>query len=191
MNTIKETVPVNDVELNINFYEYDEKDVAVLNRALRHFKNLNKALQELGCRRVVLSELSEVIHCMNTGSVKFKSATNAKGQNLSFDTYSLKKKQTEQIKSTIIKEDCTSFGPKSEEDVIYFYDFYNEGDVDGTHDTYMLNEQDIKALHKVVLNQTKGETFQDQADQGRRPRLSVKKFCADNKIRRKYVARKL
>jgi hypothetical protein len=76
----------------------------------------------------------------------------------------------QQIKASIVDEDLTSFGPKSKFDELYFLDFSR---LDGSVDIYQLDFEEIK---KIVVNRKKGETFEMQQQQGRRPRLSLKKL---------------
>jgi len=74
----------------------------------------------------------------------------------------------QQIKASIVSEDLTSFGPKSKFDELYFLDFSR---LDGSVDIYKLDFEKIK---KTIVNRGKGETFEMQQMQGRRPRLSLK-----------------
>jgi hypothetical protein len=75
--------------------------------------------------------------------------------------------------------DLTSFGPTSRWDKLYFLDFYNNGNLDGSFDCY---EIDTALIYNTVVNQGKNETFVDQQRQGRRPRLSLKKIIRENNI---------
>ena len=84
-----------------------------------------------------------------------------------------------QIKSASIKTDCTSFGPTSTWDLLYFVDFIPNDTIDGKVYIYKIEDDDI---YNAVLNSKKNETFKDQQKQGRRPRLSIQ-----NIIRRKNL----
>ena len=73
-------------------------------------------------------------------------------------------------KSCSIDNDCTSFGPTSTWDELYFADFAPNGYVDGNVWFYKIDCD----IYSIVLNAKKGETFKDQQLQGRRPRFSIK-----------------
>ena len=76
------------------------------------------------------------------------------------------------MKSASIVNDCTSFGPTSTWDLLYFADFVPNGKIDGEIWFYKIDSDDV---YSVVLNTKKNETFADQQRQGRRPRFSIKK----------------
>ena len=80
----------------------------------------------------------------------------------------------QQIKASIKKKDLTSFGPKTIFYELYFLYFSR---LDGSVDIYQI---DYEQLKKVILNKEKNETFEDQQNQGRRPRLSLKKAIKEN-----------
>lgn len=77
-----------------------------------------------------------------------------------------------QVKSASIQNDCTSFGPTSTWDLLYFADFVPNGIIDGEIWFYKIDSDDV---YNLVLNNKKCETFADQQKQGRRPRFSIKK----------------
>lgn len=58
-------------------------------------------------------------------------------------------------------------------------DFAVNGKIDGIIDVYRLDF----ALDDVVLNAKKNETFKMQQEQGRRPRLSLKKLIKEKDIK--------
>ena len=64
--------------------------------------------------------------------------------------------------------DLTSFGPRSVWDILYFVDFYREGNFDGTFDIYEIQNELIYST-KVNAKQT----MRDQQKEGRRPRFSI------------------
>lgn len=115
--------------------------------------------------------ISEALYCY-----LFK-AVRTNGTAHSYDAVDLNDGAGIQIKSASIKNDCTSFGPTSTWDRLYFMDFAPEGEVTGHIDIYEIND-DFKDL---VLNYRKGETFADQQRQGRRPRFSIKKEIIEKK----------
>lgn len=121
--------------------------------------------------------LSEVAFCLWSGSSRFISAQ--KLSNKSFDTFNAKTGKAEQIKACSVREDLTSFGPKSKWDDLYFLDFYNDGKVDGRFDIYKIPNN---LIYKNKVN--KNQTLRQQQAEKRRPRFSIKKdIIAKNKIK--------
>jgi len=115
-------------------------------------------------RKINLPEfISEGCWCILTGSVRIIKPSSA-------DTYNLETQRAEQIKASIIENDLTSFGPNSKWDDLYFLDFSR---LNGTFDVYKIPSNLLKS---EILNRKKGETFEYQQRQGRRPRLSLKEF---------------
>ena len=55
--------------------------------------------------------------------------------------------------------------------VLYFLDFYRDGDLDGSFDIY---EIDKELIYNTIVHKGNSETFRDQQAQKRRPRLSLK-----------------
>lgn len=82
------------------------------------------------------------------------------------------------------KYDCTSFGPKSIWDKLLFVVLAGskyDGKIrkDGDYEIYEISN-DYNNFLKTKINNS--ETFEDQAKQGRRPRLSIfKTFVIDEK----------
>ena len=109
---------------------------------------------------------SEALFCI------FFNAVRTNGEAHSYDCVSLSNGAGIQIKSGSIAEDCSSFGPTSTWDELYYVDFAPNGYVDGKVDFYKINID----FSKLVLNAGKGETFRDQQLQGRRPRFSIKRM---------------
>ena len=125
-------------------------------------------------RKINLPEfISEGCWCLLSGSVRVLEPSSA-------DTYNPKTKRAEQIKASIVEEDLTSFGPRSKWDDLYFLDFSR---LDGSFDVYKIPTDLLK---QEILNKKKGETFENQQAQGRRPRLCLKKFIAKYNIKPMY-----
>jgi len=152
------------VKAEIQIFEKDDaKNLKELWDLWLSFSKKLKKYSKGKARKINFPEfISEGCWCILTGSVRIIRPSSA-------DTYNLKTKRAEQIKASIIKNDLTSFGPKSRWDDLYFLDFSR---LDGTFDVY---EIPTNLLKNEVLN-TKGETFEEQQKQGRRPRLSLKNF---------------
>ena len=190
---------VNKRSVNVMFGKYNQSDWELIRKDIELTKKSNKIKQRLGLRRVVSSELSEAIYCYITASLKYRSCSNSKGESMSFDAYNIKNKQTVQVKSTIIKNDCTSFGTSIKEDVIAFLDL--EKIFDEKINTQKLSnkelvklisltyieKKDIKRLLGTVINKGKNETVADQQSQGRRPRLSIKQFIKQRGLKSENI----
>lgn len=153
--------------------EFEKSDIARLKELWDLWYSFSQKLKEYSggkARKINLPEfISEGCWCILTGSVRVLHPSSA-------DTYNLKTQKAEQIKASIIENDLTSFGPKSRWDDLYFLDFSY---LDGTFDVYKIPTDLLK---REILNKRKRETFEDQQKQGRRPRLSLKKFVQDHQI---------
>lgn len=179
-------ISIGEYSGNINVIELSEGDRAVLKEIYEKWVAVNELLRSIGGRALNVPEgLSESIFCLEMKRQGFGSPVRAVSRGrgwpsgsrvqISFDTIDAETFERQQIKSTSIKNDLTSFGPRSVEDVIYFLDFYKNGSWDGTFDVYKIDENIIKnVIHPLVLNRSQGETFEDQQKQGRRPRFSIR-----------------
>lgn len=148
---------------------FDSNDDILLNQLYKDWRALSTILQSIGGRGVNLPEvLSEAIFCRITNAVRINKSI--PGANSSFDCYNLNSKKRIQVKACSVLPDLTSFGPNSVWDEIYFMDFYNEGNWDGSIDVYLIPNELIYN-HKVNASQT----MKDQQKQGRRPRFSIYK----------------
>ncbi len=144
---------------------FGRADYKTLRRVFRSWVRFNKKLKTLGGRNQNVPDvLSEALSCV------FFKAARTNGQAHSYDCVSLIDHAGIQIKSCSLNKDCTSFGPSADWDELWFVDFAPNGQVDGNVWFYKI-DSDIRSL---VLNESKGETFEDQQGQGRRPRFSIK-----------------
>ncbi len=149
--------------------EFDETDRVKWHLLFEKWATLNRELKEYGARGLTFPEgLSEVAFCLLTRSVK--KLKTPQGVTASFDTYNLTTMKAQQIKASSVEYDLTSFGPKSKWDELYFLDFYNGGNHDGTFNLYLISN-DLIYRHKVNRNQT----LKMQQKPGKRPRFSLKK----------------
>lgn len=177
VKTYKTTVFGSECELEL--MDFDKKDGKKWKTLFDMWKKLKLGMRDYHSREPNLPEgLSEVAFCIFSGSKRFISLKGNKAS-ASFDTYNLKNKRAEQIKACSVAEDLTSFGPKSKWDDLYFLDFYNGGKLDGKFDIYKIPSE---IIYSVKVN--KNETFKQQQEQKRRPRLSIKKsLIEENKIK--------
>jgi hypothetical protein len=145
--------------------KFDLEDYRKLQQIFSDWQNINKQLKYLGGRNLNVPDVfSEALFCI------FFNAIRTNGTAHSYDCVSLDTSAGIQVKSCSIDNDCTSFGPTSTWDELYFADFAPNGVVDGNVWFYKIDCD----IYSIVLNAKKGETFRDQQAQGRRPRFSIK-----------------
>ncbi len=144
---------------------FDFEDFKKLQDIFKDWLKINKKLKELGGRNLNVPDVfSEALFCLAFNAIR----TN--GTAYSYDCVIRNTGEGVQVKSASIPNDCTSFGPTSTWDLLYFADFAPNGKVDGCVKFYKIEDQDVYSL---VLNSKKHETFKDQQLQGRRPRFSI------------------
>ncbi len=178
MKIKEEKIKLPEGTFLVQTISFDKNDKKKFKQIFSSWIRLSKLSKQLEANRGInLPEaLSEGLFCMETGAVKVKG--NVGGANSSFDCYNLKTKKRIQVKGASSRGP-TSFGPKSEWDELYFIDFYNDGDVDGTYKIYFIENN---LLDNCMVNKT--ETFKDQQEQGRRPRFVLyEKFIEPKKIK--------
>ena len=146
--------------------KFDQNDYLKLKEIFSDWQNINSKLKPLGGRNLNVPDVfSEALFCI------FFNAVRTNGEAHSYDCVSLVDGSGIQIKSASIEEDCSSFGPTSTWDELYYVDFAPNGIVDGKVDFYKIEIN----FDELILNAKKGETFRDQQLQGRRPRFSIKR----------------
>jgi hypothetical protein len=153
------------IEALVTSLDY-EKDKKLIGKLYFQWKNLNEAIKKISTRGINLPEaISENAFCLFfTDCLR---VNKLKGGKCSFDVINIKTGSRIQIKASSVEEDLTSFGPHSEFDEIYFLDFSNGN---GSFLVYKIETQWIYG-HNINKNQT----FEEQQQQGRRPRFSIKK----------------
>ncbi len=178
MKTIQHRQKIWGHDCSMNLMQFDKKDAKEWKRIFGTWKTLKNDLKAYKCREPNLPEgLSEVAFCLYSKSTRLISL-NGKASS-SFDTFNIKKKRAEQIKATSVGKDLTSFGPNSKWDDLYFLDFYNGGQLDGTFNVYKVP---TKLIHEVEVK--KSMTFLERQKEGKRPRFSIiKNFIQTGKIK--------
>lgn len=147
---------------------FEKEDFVQIKKIYREWIELNSAITALDARALNVPDIvSEGIFCYFFNVYRVNSKSNSK----SYDAYDLIKKHGIQIKSASISNDCTSFGPNSTWDELYFMKFYPKS-ADGLVEIFDLSGIDFKG---IILNKKKNETFKQQQEQGRRPRFSIQK----------------
>ena len=150
--------------------KFNQDDYIKLKEIFNQWLDINKKVTALGGRGLNVPDVfSEALYCIFFNAVRTNKTAH------SYDCVNIDNGAGVQIKSASIQSDCTSFGPRSTWDELYFMDFATNGIIDGIIDIYRLDF----ALENVILNAKKNETFRMQQEQGRRPRLSLKKILKE------------
>jgi len=149
--------------MSIELKLINKKKVLEVLEAYFLWKKSSKKVKELNGRGINLPEaISERLVCYFNDF----SLTPDEG---SYDAIN-SKGETIQIKATsAFDNELTSFGPRSKFDFLHFARF------DTNKDEVWLYDIPKKELDSVVVNKKKNETFLNQQEQGRRPRLSIVK----------------
>lgn len=143
---------------------FEKEDLITLKNVFLGWLKINKETKSLNGRGINLPDVfTESLFCLLFDCIR----TNDTAK--SYDCVRISDGAGIQIKSTTILEDCTSFGPKSTWDELYFMDFAPNGRVDGKIDIYKID----RCLDNIKVNRT--QTFKEQQKEGRRPRFSIKK----------------
>jgi hypothetical protein len=175
--------------------KYDvDRDTPYFEKNFRLWSEYRESCLDVDGRAPNLSDgFTEGMFCLATGSVRYQNLTSEKKKELGFfrcaqklsnssiDTYNPERGEGEQQKSTIMDYDCSSFGPNSKQDVIYFMHFYRGGNaLDGSFDLYRI-ENDV--LQSTIIKED-GTTFADKKTTGQRPHFClIKKVIEPNNIK--------
>ncbi|NCC15733.1 MAG: Bsp6I family restriction endonuclease [Clostridia bacterium] len=147
--------------------EFDTNDFLKLKEIFKKWLNINADLKSLKGRGLNVPDVfSEALFCIAFDAVRTNNDPGAR----SYDCVIKATGEGVQVKSASISTDCTSFGPTSTWDLLYYADFAPNGYVDGNVWFYKIDSDDVYGL---ILNNKKNETFADQQAQGRRPRFSI------------------
>lgn len=166
-------IEVPEGRFTVEIIQFQNSDKKILQSIYDNWLMISKSLLKLDARSMILPEgLSESAICLERSWYRLGKIKKSSSFKSSFDCYDPLTKKRIQIKATSVDEDLTSFGPKSVWDELYFLDFYRNGKWDGSYDCYLI---DTTKLYSIILNKKKNETFKDQQNQNRRPRLSIKK----------------
>ena len=97
----------------------------------------------------------------------------------SFDCYDPNENERVQVKAASSNNELSSFGPNSVFDELYFLDFFNQGQYNGTFEIYKLGYNST-TIRQIQISSR--ETFGDVADGGKRPRFSIRKLINENNL---------
>ena len=157
----------------LEYLQFSKDDRKRWKEVFDHWKTLKMAMRDYGAREPNFPEgLSEVAFCLWSGSVR---KVKCSGSHSSFDTFNLKSNRMEQVKACSVQRDLTSFGPNSVWDDLYFLDFWNSGNVDGSFDVFKIPNE---LIYNYKVNRT--ETMRQQQALGRRPRFSMKELIKES-----------
>ena len=161
------TIRIQGIPCSVRLLLIEESDRPHIRRLYNAWKELFYGMRDFRSRGINFPEgISESAFCLEYGSAR---VLKVQGSSASFDTIDLKTMARQQIKATSVRDDLTSFGPRSIWDELYWLDFYREGEYDGSFDVYRIPSD---LILNFQINRT--ETFGDQQRQGRRPRLHVR-----------------
>ena len=157
--------------ITLNLLYFEEKDKEILKTSFNKWKDLSDTLKKKlhATRTVNLPEaLSEAIVCLD---LKLGKLIGHEGANFStsFDCFDEKTEKRVQIKGSS-SEGPSQFGPRSEQDIYYFIDFFCEKKIDGKYKIYEITNSQID---NTMVN--KKETVQQKARiSGQRPRFDIR-----------------
>ena len=148
--------------------QYSHEDIPSLKESFNRWRAFKEDANRNHGRSPNFPEyISEACLCLVTGFVRFKSSKKLKSS--SFDCFDLVNERAIQSKACSVVQDLTSFGPKTQWDDLYFLDFYNGGNVDGTFNVYKVPNE---LIYDCAVKS--GRTLKQAQGEGKRPRLSLK-----------------
>ena len=166
----KEKILIEGKYYEAELQYFEENDRKWLRDLYSHWSTLRTELKNAQARGPNFPEgISEVAFAIVFNAPRVLSV---KGTSGSFDNYDIKNHKRIQVKATSVKTDLSTFGPKSEWDVLYFLDFYRDGKFDGKFDAYIIPN---KLVPIQIVKKETNQTFRDYQKLGLRPRFSVER----------------
>lgn len=161
-------ITIEGVQCRVELLCFEPADRARIRELYNAWRTLTDGMHAFGSRGINIPEgLSESIFCLEYNSAR---VINVSGPTSgSFDTIDLQNFRRQQIKATSVEGDLTSFGPRSVWDDLYWLDFFRDGSFDGRLDVYLIPND---LIYNFRINAR--ETFRDQQQQRRRPRLRLR-----------------
>ncbi|MDC0187484.1 Bsp6I family type II restriction endonuclease [Candidatus Nitrosopelagicus sp.] len=176
MKIKREEILIEGKKYSAELQYFEKKDRTWLRELYQNWTTLRNGLINAKTRGPNFPEgISEVAFAIIFDAPRVLSVI---GTHSSFDNYDIKKYKRIQVKATSVKQDLSSFGPKSVWDTLFFLDFYRDGKFDGKFDAYIIPNNLVTTQ---VVKQSTNETFVDYQKKGLRPRFSIQ-----SKIIRKY-----
>ena len=125
-------------EFPVKTISFNKEDKVELLSIYKNWTKLSNQLKNIGARGINLPEgLSESAFCIEMNCLRVIGSIPK--ANSSWDCYNLSSKKRIQVKACSVLPDLTSFGPSSQWDELYFIDFYNKGEWDGTFNIYKID----------------------------------------------------
>lgn len=158
-------INVNGIPCSVRKMNYPDNIMDIFKDIHQQYMKYCHELKKLGGRNANIPEILTEnlvayildLYYINKQSLKVKTSK-------SFDLIS-KDGKLVQVKATTIITDCSSFGPRSEYDIIYFVDLARQP----YFEIYELLPEQISCVRMNA-----NETFQDQQKKGKRPHFSIK-----------------
>ena len=123
MQIINKKIKLPEGDFLCDLQTWGKKDKKILLKIYNNWVALSDLLEKNGGRRINLPELlSEAIFCLHFKAGRLTS--NISKANTSFDCYDYKNNSRIQVKACSVKEDLTSFGPRSVWDQLFFVHFF-------------------------------------------------------------------
>ncbi len=168
MKTKTITANVYGEESIFDVVQYDYTDIPEIKEAFESWITLKKSANRLHGRAPNIPEfITETCLCLALNLVRFYKSKKLKSA--SFDCFDLVHDRAIQAKACSVEDDLTSFGPKTKWDVLYFLDFYNNGNLDGTFHVY---EVPNDLIYNCLVKE--GRTLKQSQELGYRPRIHIK-----------------
>jgi hypothetical protein len=162
------TIELDGVPSTVRLLIIEEFDRVKLHGLFNSWKELNEGMREFQSEGIQLPDgLYKSAFCLSYDSAR---VLEVQGASYSFDTIDLNKWTRQLVKASIVKDDLTVFDSQLGWDELYWLDFYQGGNYDGTFDVYRIPND-------VILNVqiTKKKTFREQQNQGKSSRLHVRR----------------
>lgn len=183
MNNIKKEVYIldkndNKKKMKIKLSEITTSDLSDIITIYDEWVKYCKLLEHRNYRRANFPEgVSEDLVCILKKYYKLNQKA-VYGCSTSFDCLDGNNGERIQVKASSSNYELTSFGPKSVFDRIYFLDFYYEGE--SYKKKFKFYEIDKTLIENAWVN--KDETVTNQSDEGKRPRIRIRKLIEQNSI---------
>lgn len=147
---------------------HERGDRELLRQLYLEWKSLSEGIKSISTRGLNIPEaITENAFCIFFADCV--RVVMQKREKCAFDCLNIKTGEKIQIKAASIYPDATSFSPSSDYDKVYFLDF-SKG-----NGSFKVYDIPLELIKKTIVNKKKNETFEDQQNQGRRPRFSVTK----------------
>lgn len=162
-------IVVGGRQFSASWLRFEEVDRTTLRNLYDKWRTLSQAMRTFHARGVNFPEgISEAVFALQFQSPKIISVQG--NTSVSFDCYNPATNSRIQVKATSVEDDLTSFGPRSVWDELYFMDFFNDGVFDGGYFVYLIPNA---LISNFQISST--QTFRQQQELGRRPRLHMKR----------------